>query len=267
MSKYTTEVRYICEVEAGLEESTGFNNVNQVLQGSWNKIFTSTIEFFDETYRSVICQKILKHYYLREICAETVGIWKLWMNTKLEEIMPYYNQLYKSALIDFNPMYDVELTTEHGRETDETRNETTNRATHNTGSSDTQVTGNNSRNTTETANNGHTDLYSDTPQGAITDLENMTYLTNARKIEEDNSITGTETGNNTQTTEGSYEDNGTDNYSGNNTINSTENYIETVKGKQGGSSYSEMLNQFRSTMLNIDMQVIDEFSNLFFNLY
>ena len=27
MSKYTIEVRYICEMEAGLSESTGFNNV------------------------------------------------------------------------------------------------------------------------------------------------------------------------------------------------------------------------------------------------
>ena len=100
MSKYTTEVRFICESNSGLAESKGCDNVNEVLEKSWNKIFTTNCAFFDEAYRSVLCKKILKHYYLREIGSETVGVWKLWMNTKLEEIMPYYNQLYESAKIE-----------------------------------------------------------------------------------------------------------------------------------------------------------------------
>ena len=108
MSKYTTEVRFICESKSGLSESKGFGSVDEVLNSSWDKIFTSKVSFFDEEYRGVLCKKILKHYYLREIGCETVGIWLLWMNTKLEEIMPYYNKLYESELIKFNPMYDVD---------------------------------------------------------------------------------------------------------------------------------------------------------------
>ena len=95
LSKYTTEVRYICETDSGLDESVGFNSVDEVISKSWNKIFTSKVPFFDEDYRKILCCKILKHYYLREICSETVGLWKLWVNTKLEEIMPYYNQFMK----------------------------------------------------------------------------------------------------------------------------------------------------------------------------
>ena len=34
MSKYTTEVRFICESYAGLSDSTGLTNVNTVLQNS-----------------------------------------------------------------------------------------------------------------------------------------------------------------------------------------------------------------------------------------
>ena len=109
MSKYTTEVRFICESKSGLEVSGGSSDVDNIIANSWNKIFTSKAPFFDEEYRSVLCQKILKHYYLREICCETVGIWTLWMNTRLEEIMPYYNQLYESAKIKFNHMHDVDL--------------------------------------------------------------------------------------------------------------------------------------------------------------
>ena len=83
MSKYTTEVRYICEQKSELEESKGFTSVDDVINKSWNKIFTTNVNFFDENYKQVICKKILKHYYMREIGCETVGLWMLWMNTRL----------------------------------------------------------------------------------------------------------------------------------------------------------------------------------------
>ena len=86
MSKYTTEVRFICESKSGLSESKGFGSVDEVLNGSWDKIFTSKVSFFDEEYRGVLCKKILKHYYLREIGCETVGIWLLWMNFSVLKI-------------------------------------------------------------------------------------------------------------------------------------------------------------------------------------
>lgn len=113
VSKYTTEVRFICEQKAGLTESVGCDDVDKVISDSWDKIFTKKAPFFDENYRSILCSKILKHYYLKEIGCETVGIWKLWMNCKLEEIMPYYNQLYESALLKFDPFKDVDYTKTH----------------------------------------------------------------------------------------------------------------------------------------------------------
>lgn len=219
MSKYTTQVRFICESKSGREVSGGSGDVDKIIEGSWNKIFTSKAPFFDEAYRSVLCQKILKHYYLREICCETVGIWTLWMNTRLEEIMPYYNQLYKSELLKFEPLQDVDYTREHTRNTDET------------GNVDSSGTSSNK------------ELYSDTPQGSIQNLDNETYLTNATKTD------GTATSK-TDTTN-----------------NTTEEYTEKILGKQAGKSYSKLLQEFRETFLNIDMMVIDEFSDLFFGLW
>ena len=54
MSKYTTEVRFICEQKSGLTESVGFNNINNVLDKSWDKIFTKNWEIFDESYRKIL---------------------------------------------------------------------------------------------------------------------------------------------------------------------------------------------------------------------
>ena len=117
MSKYTTEVRYICEIEAGLSESSGFNNIGQVLHSSHNSVI-GDYPIFDEKYRETLNTKILRHYYTREICEETVGLWKLRLNTRMNEIMPYYNKLYSSELLNFNPFYDIDLTTNHLRNED-----------------------------------------------------------------------------------------------------------------------------------------------------
>ena len=47
----------------------------------------------------------------------------------------------------------------------------------------------------------------------------------------------------------------------------TEDYIQTVTGKAQGGSFSKMLKEFRETFLNIDMMIINDLSDLFFNLY
>ena len=113
MSKYTTEVRFICESNAGLDESKGFNSINEILENCIDNIFDFDFPIFDEAYRPVLEKKILKHYYTREIATETVGLWKHFLDARLNEIMPFYNKLYESELIEFNPLYDVNLTTDH----------------------------------------------------------------------------------------------------------------------------------------------------------
>lgn len=279
MSKYTTEVRFICENKSGLEISGGSSDVDSIIANSWNKIFTSKAPFFDEEYRSILCQKILKHYYLREICCETVGIWTLWMNTRLEEIMPYYNQLYESAKIEFNPMHNVDLTSKHERNVegtskeDGTRTDNTTGKRTLTGNRDTDNTSVGTRNTTNSSDETKRDLYSDTPQGAITGLENENYLTNARKITDNVNGTGNEETNTTEKSGTDYSE--TEDTTGkidgvtSNTgkTNTTEDYLETIIGKQGTESFSSLLNEFRETFLNIDMQVIEEFNDLFFGLW
>lgn len=108
MSKYTTEVRFICEEAAGLEESKGYNDVNEIVQTAYPKIFDSSLVFYNEETRTRLLPKILLHYYQREIGFETVGLWKLKLNQKLREILPYYNQLYASEDLQYNPLQNVD---------------------------------------------------------------------------------------------------------------------------------------------------------------
>lgn len=227
MSKYTTEVRFICENYAGLDESVGYNKIEEVIEKSWKKIFDFNFPIYDENYRQILCSKILKHYYTREIGEETVGLWKLRLNTRMNEIMPYYNKLYEAWLKEFNPLYDTDLTREHKLDR--------------TGRTD-------GKQNSKTNTNGTTkDLYSDTPQGSLQNIDNETYLTNARKVVDNNSSTG----------ENNYEQD----------IKTTDEYLETIKGKSSGISYSKILNEYKEALINIDVMVINELNNLFMMIW
>ena len=253
MSKYTTEVRFICENSAGLSESEGADNVDSILDKCWNKVFNFDFPIFDENYRQVLCRKILKHYYTREIAHETVGRWKLALNAKLNEIMPYYNQLYKSELLEFNPFYDVDLTRK--KEGSGTSNRTSNNTETNSGTSKNVSSGSGTSNT-DTLNR-----FSDTPQNSMDTqgIADSVPLTTVTKVNEDNTTTNEST--DTLTRNDNKTGNGTEN------INNTDKYIETVKGKQGTENYSSLLKKFRETFLNIDMMIIEDCSDCFFTLW
>lgn len=59
---------------------------------------------FDEEYRSILEQKVIDHYYFNEIGAETADRFSFYLRRKMREIMPYYNQLYATTLLEFDPL-------------------------------------------------------------------------------------------------------------------------------------------------------------------
>ena len=113
MSKFTTEVRWICETFA--EHADPDIDINtarpsEIITAAAPEIFNFDYPVYDERYRIPLEVKILRHYYTREIAEETVALWKLRLEDRLNIIMPYYNELYKTTLYEFNPLYDVDYT-------------------------------------------------------------------------------------------------------------------------------------------------------------
>ena len=279
MSKYTTELRYICETEAGLSESVGQTKIKDVIAKAIPKIFDFDFPICDESYRNVLETKILKHYYTREIGLETYGLWKLKLDTKLNEIMPFYNQLYKSALLEFNPLYEVDYSKTGNRDSSGTRDNTEN----NSESYDESIDYNESHDESTTNSNDGTltkgttttttNYYSDTPQGAISNVIDGTYLTNATY-----NVVG-KTGSDTISNNGSIDSDGSSksknekdgsrrgSKSSNSNLTDTESYLESVRGKMSSKSYSALLMEYRETFINIDMMLIEELSDLFFGLW
>jgi len=124
-------------------------------------------------------------------------------------------------------------------------------------------------NVNQTVARAGTDKYSETPQGGLAGLANDEYLSNARMTNDNDTTTAT-TGDtttlngNTDTTT----DNTTNVTTNNNTtINNVEDYIETVKGKQGAQSYASMIMEYRESLINIDMMIINDLSDLFLGIW
>lgn len=59
---------------------------------------------WSENYRNILNEKIVNHYMFREIGQETPDRFNFFLRRKMHEIMPYYNQLYESQLIEFDPL-------------------------------------------------------------------------------------------------------------------------------------------------------------------
>lgn len=136
---------------------------------------------FDENYRKILNNNILHHYYENEIGFETAPLFRFYLNQKLNEIMPYYNELYKiqKKLIDDNLLLNnVNLTEElKGRNTTQTSS------------------------TSQSTNKGK-NLFQDTPQGNISQQDinaQNVYATNITL--NDNSINDNSSANGSGTNE------------------------------------------------------------------
>ena len=217
MSKYTVELRYLIEMnfDIGLDKYPIFN----------------------ENYRPILNKKIIDHYYFREIGLETAELFKIFLNNKMNEIMVYYNQLYKSELLDFNPLENVDKTEDYSGVFDGYN----------------QVDGFSQRVIIKDDENRNKSVFSDTPQGFLLngDINDNTWATSADQSK--NEFDG-KTNDDAETQTKDKTDNNT-------------NYNKKIKGKSEGETYSEMLNKFRATFLNIDMMIIKDLSNLFMNVY
>jgi hypothetical protein len=287
MAKYTTEVRTL--IESGYD------------------IGLKDYPIFDESYRNVLNNKIIQHYYMREIGFETAALFKFYLNRTMSEIMPLYNQYYESSKLQFNPLDNVHMVedfhkdssiedteiidkidnvTSSGKNDSTSSNNQTNTITKdgtekrtedltgstaetlttsldgtekrtedlnnnvssestselsgtgkttedlNGTSNNTQVIDNTTTDTktgtdTETKTGTNWDKYSDTPQGQVVNLESDDYLSNARKLQLNESL---QKGyNNTNT-------HNIDDTTTNTGLTTSDNIIDTQSSEKGSST-------------------------------
>lgn len=138
MSKYTIKLKTICDLYGRDTVESYFKNycvydyltkdeVNVInSRGTWNK--------------DKLARKIVNHYYMREIGFETIGLFKLYAENMMNELMEEYLPLIYSSSIKYDPLVNVDYTETYSRQIDDTghsEGETTSNATGLTINSDT----------------------------------------------------------------------------------------------------------------------------------
>ena len=100
MSKYTMMIKDIVnDYSKGIESS----KIDDKLDEARKYIFDFNYPIIDESTKKRIEIAILKHYYFREIAFETVGIFKIKLNDRLNLIMSRYNALYEKQDLTLSP--------------------------------------------------------------------------------------------------------------------------------------------------------------------
>jgi hypothetical protein len=277
MSKYTTELRWLIE---SLTADQSNLTISQRIAAAAPKIFNFEYPIWAENYKTTLETKILKHYFNKEIGMETVGLWKLYLEERMNLIMPYYNQLYETTTNNYDYLSNINLTEifKSNKLNNEVADFTltgklsgiTTDAGTDTINSSSNTTDNATSNTNATINKKN--LESDLPQANYANLDYGTKLTEGEQTETQENTT-----------------NNTNNFSGestntrNNTTNASqdtsqtsknildaniiEDFTRTKKGAVGTKSLTELLMEYRKSLINIDKLIIDELYDLFMLIY
>ncbi len=105
MSDYTTQLRWPIE-RRQYETKSSPDDYSKC----YDMLGLSDYPIFDESYRSFLNDKIIRHFYFREIGFETLAQFRWYMRNTMHENMPYFNQLYKSLNLITDPITNEKFT-------------------------------------------------------------------------------------------------------------------------------------------------------------
>lgn len=196
--------------------------------------------------REELNRKILNRYKYREIGFETVGRFLDELEISLNEIMPYYNQMFYSVDQDYDVLYNVDYTRtmtleregEHGSET----------------SSENQSEVLVDNTTTSDGSDVSKNVHSETPQGQLSvpgsGIDSVSYADDVtwNKSEADNRTV--EDGKTSSSGSGSESTSGTDKVS--------ETSTENTKGNYGVVSFQDLLGKYRDLIINVEQMILDD---------
>lgn len=235
-------------------------STKDVIEKGRTKLFDFDYPIFDPKYKAVFETNFIRNFYMREIGFETEGLFKFQLESWLKIHMPFFNKMFESELLVFDPLMNSSMSSNStkNKDTDGTINKTANGTVDRTNNQDT--------NGTVTDNKFNRKLESETPDSrlAITTLDGAGVIEYASRIEED---TDKNTSTSDINTNGTSKD--TSNVTDNTTSNITdlETYVQTRTGKIGSVTYSKMLMEYRQSLVRIEKQMFEEMQQLFMLVY
>lgn len=204
---------------------------------------------YDENHRAELNEKIIRHYALREIGQETAQQFIFYLGVTMAEIMPYFNERYKTLDMEYNPLQSVDMTTdsENGSESQSSSKAS---STQDSTSSSSSKSDNASTTTSKSFD-------SDVPQtGVVGDFAR--YASHANESQADSSGTAS-----------SSQDSAS--HATSHSATDYQHDASNSKGKShvSGRSQSAMslVQEYRNAIINVDMEVVRSLEPCFMQLW
>lgn len=105
MSRFSTELRY------PIEQYQDEHHLNRrtYTAAIYKLIGLDEYPIFAESYRKKLNDKIIEHYYFKEIGCETLARFRWYMRTKMNEVMPKFNVMYEAQNSIVDPLTNRNL--------------------------------------------------------------------------------------------------------------------------------------------------------------
>lgn len=250
------------------------NQQNSLLTAELRDIVESGVDVWAFDYpsyyqgeeKAAFEQKVLDHFWTRQIGAETVGRFLHFFRRTVREIMPLYIQRYESVEL----MKDPEIKPlENYFMVEEMTGKDTEGGTTATNGKDSSITSHSANaNDNITGQEKKTDAHSDTPQSSLVWPANP--VLGEIELSYASDVTQGATYNNQGKTSSASENGTTSGSSESETQHQTTKDSEhklTRRGNIGVTTYSQLLEGYRETFLNIDMEIISELESCFLGVY
>ena len=205
--------------------------LRQISESKNMKVFDFEYDFYDPDLKAKFEEKFVNHYFFNEIGFETIQRFKHFLKMKLNEIMPYYKQLYQTEVEakDINFLLNKDLKETFIREVNNQNNTTGDSLSKVNGTDNTGFKESNIANGNATLNN-----------------DSLTSIS-----QNDNNFNNNNSTNNNITNSG----------------NQKEETTLLSQGNIGITSSAELLQKWRDVIINIDQLIINECRDLFMSIY
>lgn len=248
MAKYTMQLRTVCDLYGREEVESWFTNydlANYLLPSQIEKI--NTIRLWT---KEKLAEKIVDHYFMREIGLETPALFKHYAKVTMQEIMGRYLPIIYTNSIEYDPLVNVDFTETFEREISGNA----------IGNVSNESSGEGSSNSSSDNTASGLGVNSETPQGQINKQAilggSYASQTNADETEshiEDETNTTTSS---TSTTDSSSQ------------TETTETSTLHKKGNDGSlTTVQNLIKQFRGIIDSTDEKIINELNSLFMGIY
>ena len=235
-------------------------------------IFSFDYEYYGDANDKLNLEKhILKDYYTRNICCDSFARWLLFLEARMDDIMPRYKALWNAQakliareILEPYHLEETRLTDAKRKKDSSSNSSATSSSNSSNDSNSSTVQHTDSKDSTKATDSSK---FSNMPQAAMMAgndyLTNMTVNANDSETSYDANVQSNDTDHSKSATEGMSREE----LMQMQTDMKNENYSRVIKGSQGRWTDGRLIKDYQDVILNIENMISKELNDLFYLIY